>query len=102
MSNIFTVVAKLRAAKGKGDALAALLTEQASVVRKEEPGCLAYRVHRSTTDPEHFLFYEMYVDDASFALHAKAPHQLLYRQRRESEGLTDGPAQVEIFRALTE
>lgn len=102
MTHVFTVVAKLRAAKGKGDALAALLTEQAGVVRKAEPGCLAYRVHRSTTDPELFLFYEAYADDASFDLHVKAPHLLAYRQRRESEGLTDGPAQVEIFRTLTE
>jgi quinol monooxygenase YgiN len=51
MSDVVTVVAKLRAAKGKGDALAALLKEQAGVVRKNEPGCLVYRPHRSTKDP---------------------------------------------------
>ena len=34
MANELTVVAKLRAAKGKGDALAAFLTEQAAAVLK--------------------------------------------------------------------
>src|SRR6266550_477703 len=73
MANILTVVAKIRAAKDKGDALAALLSEQAAVVRNAEPGCLVYRVHRSTKEPELFLFYEMYVDDAAFDLTARRP-----------------------------
>ena len=74
----------------------------ASVVRNGEPGCLVYRVHRSTKEPELFLFYEMYVDDAAFDLHRKAPHLAAYRLRREKEGLTDGAAEVEIFRSFTE
>jgi quinol monooxygenase YgiN len=102
MANVLTVVARIRAAKGNGDALAALLSEQAAVVRNAEPGCLVYRVHRSTTDPELFLFYEMYVDDAAFDLHRKAPHLAAYRQRREKEGLVAGAAEVEIFRSFTE
>jgi (4S)-4-hydroxy-5-phosphonooxypentane-2,3-dione isomerase len=100
--NVLTVVARLKAAKGKGDALAALLVEQAGAVRAAEPGCLAYRVHRSTTDPELFLFYEMYADDAAFDAHRNAAHLAAYRQRRESQGLTDGPAQVEVFRSCTD
>jgi len=100
--NVLTVVARLRAAKGKGDALEALLVEQAGAVRAAEPGCLAYRVHRSTTDPELFLFYEMYVDDAAFEAHRNAAHLAAYRRQRENEGLTDGAAQVEVFRSRTE
>jgi quinol monooxygenase YgiN len=57
MANVLTVVAKIRAAKGKGDALAALLAEQAGVVRRAEPGCLVYRPHRSAKDPDLFIFY---------------------------------------------
>jgi quinol monooxygenase YgiN len=102
MANILAVVAKVRAAKGKGDALAALLTEQVAVVLKAEPDCLMYRLHRSSKDPDSFLFYEAYRDDAAFEAHRKAPHLAVYRERREREGLTDGPAEVEIFRSLTE
>lgn len=102
MTSTVTVVARIRAARGKGDALAALLGEQVGVVRKSEPGCLAYRLHRSTKDPELFLFYETYADDGAFDAHRRSPHLATYRQRREQEGLVEGAVEVEIFRALTE
>src|SRR5262249_50266438 len=102
MANVLTVVAKIRAAKGKGDALAALLKEQVAAVMKAEPGCLVYRPHRSTKDPDLFVFYEQYKDDAAFDAHRKAPHLAAYRERREKEGLTEGKAEVEIFRSLTD
>ncbi|HEY2884961.1 MAG TPA: putative quinol monooxygenase [Rhizomicrobium sp.] len=102
MANVLTVVAELRAAKGKGDALAALLVEQAAEVRKAEPGCLVYRPHRSTKDADLFFFYETYVDDAAFDIHRNAPHLAAYRQRREEEKLIEGAVKVEIFRSLTE
>lgn len=102
MPHVITIVAKLRAAKGKGDALAALLTEQAAAVRSAEPGCLVYRPHRSTKDPDVFLFYEQYVDEAAVEVHRKAPHLLAFRERREREGLTEGAVEVELFRSLTD
>ena len=102
MADAFTVVAKVRAAKGKGDALAALLSEQCAAVRKGEPGCLVYRLHRSTKDPELFLFYEVYRDEAAFDVHRKAPHLAAYRERREKNGLTEGAIEVDIFRSLTD
>ena len=102
MADVLTVVAKIRAARGKGDALAALLAEQVAAVRAAEPGCLVYRPHRSTTDPDLFIFYEQYADDAAFDAHRRAPHLAAYRERREREGLIEGPAEVEIYRPLTD
>jgi quinol monooxygenase YgiN len=102
MANMLTVVAKIRAAKGKGDALAALLTEQVAAVQKAEPGCLVYRPHRSVKDPDLFIFYEQYKDAAAFEAHRNAPHLAAYRERREKAGLTDGAAEVEIYRSLTD
>jgi quinol monooxygenase YgiN len=102
MAHVITIVATLRAAEGKADALAALLVEQAAVVRSAEPGCLIYRPHRSTRDPDVFLFYEQYVDDAAVEAHRKAPHLRAFRERREREGLTTGAVEVEIFRSLTD
>jgi quinol monooxygenase YgiN len=101
MESILTVVAHIRAAPGRGDALAALLAEQAAVVLGAEPGCLIYRVHRSTRDPELFLFYETYADEAAFDAHRTAAHLAAFRERREKEGLTAGPAQVEVYRSIT-
>ena len=102
MADVFTVVAKVRAPKGKGDALAALLKDQVAAVRKAEPGCLVYRPHRSTRDPDLFIFYEQYTDEAAFDLHRKAPHLAAFRERREKEGLVTGPPEVEIYRSLTD
>ena len=102
MANVLSVVAKVRAAKGKGDALAALLIEQAAVVRDAEPGCLVYRPHRSTKDPDLFVFYETYADEAAFQAHIKAPHLAAFRARREQEGLIEGAVEVEILRSLTD
>jgi quinol monooxygenase YgiN len=102
MADVITVIARIRAAKGKGDALAALLTEQAAAVRAAEPGCLLYRPHRSTKDPELFVFYEQYADQAALEVHRKAPHLAAYRERREREGLTDGAVEVDLLRSLTD
>ncbi len=102
MADVLTVIATVRAAKGKGDALAALLAEQAAVVRQAEPGCLVYRAHRSAKDPDVFLFYEAYADDAAFDAHRKAPHLAAFRERREKERLTEGAVEVEIYRSLTD
>jgi quinol monooxygenase YgiN len=99
--NVLTVVATIRAAAAKGDALAALLTEQAAVVRQAEPGCLVYRVHRSTEDAALFLFYETYVDEAAFEAHRTSPHMAAFRARRDGQRLTDAPASVQTFRSLT-
>jgi len=44
----------------------------------------------------------MYKDDAAFDVHRKAPYLAAYCERREKEALTEGPAEVEIYRSLTE
>ena len=100
MSSEVIVVAHIRAAEGKGDALAALLSEQAGVVRAAERGCAAYRLLRSVRDPELFTFYEVYEDAAAFEVHRAAPHLATYRERREREGLVAGPAEVDVFAAV--
>ncbi|MCC7039897.1 MAG: antibiotic biosynthesis monooxygenase [Burkholderiales bacterium] len=102
MDKPITIVARIRAAAGKGDALAALLTEQAGVVRASEPGCLAYRLHRSTKDPDLFVFYETYRDAAAEAAHHASPHIAAFRKRRQDGGLAAGPVDMEYLDALTE
>jgi quinol monooxygenase YgiN len=102
MSTAVTVIARLRAAKGKSDALRALLVEQAAAVRRAEPECLAYRVHQGLDDPELFVFYELYASDAAFDGHRAAPHLAAFRARREQEGLVAAPAEVQVLRAFTE
>jgi quinol monooxygenase YgiN len=106
VAGVLTVIAKVRAAKGKGDAMAALLMAQVAIVNETEPGCLIYRPHRSTADPDLFVFYEQYEDEAAFATHQRAPCLDSFRERCEREGLTEGPAdeavEVEVYRSMTD
>lgn len=100
MKGLLTVVARLRAAKGKGDALAALLGEQCGAILKSEPGCLVYRAHRGTDDPDAFVFYEVYADEAALDAHRRSPHLAAFRRRREEAGLLEGSVEVSVLRAL--
>ncbi len=100
MTKALTVIAEIRAAPGKGDALASFLAEQVTAVVTSEPGCLAYRAHRSTTDPDLFVFYEAYVDDAAFEVHRQSPVMAQFRQQRDAMGLVAGPAKVSTYREV--
>jgi quinol monooxygenase YgiN len=46
----------------------------AAAIRKTEPGCRAYRVSQAEDDPERWVLYEEYVDEAAFAAHRVTPH----------------------------
>ncbi|CAG1005037.1 hypothetical protein BURK1_03166 [Burkholderiales bacterium] len=100
MTKPLTIIAEIRALPGKGDALEAFFPEQLAAVATSEPGCLAYRVHRSTTDPDQFVFYETYVDEAAFEIHQRSPVIAAFRQRREAQGLTAGPAKIATYREV--
>jgi quinol monooxygenase YgiN len=100
--NEVAVIATLRAALNRDDELAALLIKQAKAVRGAEPGCLVYRVHRSTSDPCLFVFYEVYADEPAFEAHRASAHLAEYRKLRESQRLAAGPADVQVLRSITE
>jgi quinol monooxygenase YgiN len=100
MTSVLTVVAKLSAKPGRGDELAAILTEQVAAVLRAETDCLVYRLHRSKKNPDLFLFYEQYRSDAAFDLHRKAPHLAAFRERRDP--LVAGPPEVEFFLSVTD
>ena len=45
---------------------------------RKEPGCVQYVGHQSTEDPRHFLFYEVYKDQAALQAHRDAPYYKQY------------------------
>ena len=97
-----TVVAKIRATPGKEKVLEALLIEQAAAVRKAEPGCMSYRLHRAEKDAGLFYIYEQYVDEAARTAHHNGAHLRAFREKRVAEGLLQGGVEVEVFVPLTE
>jgi len=103
MSNVITIVAKIRAAKGKGDALAAAARRAAAAVRQANPAawCIGRTARRRIAIC--FLFYETYQDQAAMTPTRKGAHLAAFRERVEREGAEPRGAveSSEIYRSLT-
>ncbi len=50
---------------------------QQSVVR--DPGCLRFEVSRVVGEPTHWVFYEVYTDEAAWQRHRLSDHFLAYK-----------------------
>jgi quinol monooxygenase YgiN len=70
---MIVLVAKYHVKPGHGDTVEAALRRMAPLVLAQEPGCTQYRVHRSTENPDLFLLYEEYVDQAAIEAHRRMP-----------------------------
>ena len=69
MGSTVAVIAKIPAAPGKGDEVAAVFQQLVSAVESEE-GTLTYVMHRVPDEPDTIIFYEQYTDDAALAAHS--------------------------------
>ena len=67
----FTVMWQVR--DGEEDAAADIIARFIPEARKE-PGLELLMVNRSATIPGQFLFYEVFTDEAAFAVHQDTPH----------------------------
>jgi quinol monooxygenase YgiN len=69
----YVVIARWTAAEsGVGEVAAAL--EALAGPSREEPGNLAYLVHRDPEDPRVFVLYERYEDEAAYRAHGESDH----------------------------
>src|SRR4051812_16252183 len=68
-TTMIVLVAKYHVKAGNGDAVAAALKQMAPLVKAGEPGCTLYHANRSTENPDLFLLYEHYTDEAAFLGH---------------------------------
>lgn len=71
----FAVAIEIVAKEGKGEALAKILQGLIAPTMAEE-GVKFFIPYRSPTDPLSFFIYELYVDEAGWEAHNKAPHFL--------------------------
>lgn len=70
---MLTVIAKLKVIAGQETAFRAAAEKMIAHVKANEPGTVAYTLLRSTADPDEFVFYERYADQAAFAIHGGSP-----------------------------
>jgi len=67
------VTAKVKLQEGKAEEfIEAVRAMQVKVL--QDPGAIHYNLHRSTTDPNEFLFYERYEDEDAFDYHLSTDH----------------------------
>jgi (4S)-4-hydroxy-5-phosphonooxypentane-2,3-dione isomerase len=69
-----TLLARYRVQPGHSDEVEAALREMAEAVARDEPECLLYRAARSVEEPDVFVLYEEYVDEAALLAHRETPH----------------------------
>lgn len=62
------------------DQFLAAIVENAHRTFNDEHGCRYFDVTRDTQDPSHFIFYELYDDEAAIDAHRKAPHFARWRE----------------------
>jgi quinol monooxygenase YgiN len=79
---LLTVVAEVRAKRGKEAELRGVLTGLVGPTRKEE-GCVQYILHVDNQDPGHFVFYETWKSTAHLETHVASPHMRAFASRQE-------------------
>ena len=86
------VVAKLTAAEGKADELAAVIGELVTAVGSGEPETLVYAAARDSDNPDVFWFYELYGSPESAAAHASG--SALAEAGKRMAGLLGGRPEI--------
>jgi len=71
---MIVLVAKYTVKPGQGDVVEAALRRMAPLVKASEPGCALYHANRASDNPDLFLLYEHYQDQAALAAHRETPH----------------------------
>jgi autoinducer 2-degrading protein len=56
------------------------ITANAAACLRDEPGCLRFDVLCDVADPNRFILYEVYVDEAAFESHRATPHFARWRE----------------------
>jgi quinol monooxygenase YgiN len=71
---MIVLVAMYHCQPGRGNEVEANLQRMAPLVKQHEPGCLLYHACRSPENPDLFLLYEHYTDQAALEQHRETPH----------------------------
>jgi len=67
------IIVHYQAMAGKGDEVAALLSQHTAATRAE-PGCHDFVALRGIEDPDSFVLYERYESREAFEAHLASPH----------------------------
>ena len=94
---MIVLAAMLKAVDGKGDELEQQFRKLVPNVLND-PGTIAYVVHRGTDDPSKFFVYEKYEDAEALRAHRSTPH--FQEFSRATASLLDGRPEVGRYREI--
>ena len=77
---MIALVVSLQVVPGRLEEFTAAIKENAERSFIDEPGCLYFDVVQDVADDHHFLFYELYADQAAVDAHRAAPHFAAWRR----------------------
>ena len=76
---MYIIIAPIQIKEGYKDAFVEAMLGDAKGSVNDEPGCLRFDVIQDAGDPNRIWLYEVYVDEAAFQEHLKAPHFIKWR-----------------------
>src|SRR3972149_114700 len=68
------IIARRKILPGNESEAEEALADMAAAVEANEPGALAYLMHRSQRDPTDITVFEVYADAEAFSAHGQTPH----------------------------
>ncbi|RNG22211.1 putative quinol monooxygenase [Streptomyces botrytidirepellens] len=80
---MLALTVSLQVRPGHRDQFLAAITKNAQASFTDEPGCQYFDVTVDTADDHHFLFYELYTDQAALDAHRAASHFAEWREAAE-------------------
>ena len=95
---MIVVAAMLKAVDGKGDELERQFQRLVPEVLND-PGTIAYVVHRNIDDPSKFFVYEKYESTEALKTHSSTPH--FQEFSRAAASILDGRPEVGLYREIT-
>ena len=94
------VLVRVLATPGRADDLQALYLKRLEYFRKAEPDT-TFRLHRSTKDPNTFLWYEVYPSQAAYEKHVKVVNESFKKETGPTPaGIIARPSESETFSEL--
>lgn len=77
---MIALIVSLEVHTEKLDQFLAAIKENATRTFNDEEGCRYFDVTQNKDKPTHFMFYELYDDEAAIAAHRAAPHFAEWRK----------------------
>lgn len=99
MDSPLVLIVHLRARSGLAAALGASLSALVAPTR-QEPGCLAYALHRAADDPALFMLHEVWRSRADLDEHFGQPYLRAFLAQQEN--LLEAPFEIRSYLAFTD